>query len=92
MQLQIFLFGGWFGCERAHACLITGTVSLISACRTNLFPQCCPKAYAEQYYEDHPSDWANHPPVFLTQVWHGTISVALPPPFVSLRCPHSVDQ
>jgi hypothetical protein len=29
---------------------------------------CCPDHYAEQYYEDTPSAWPNHPPAFLAQL------------------------
>ena len=29
--------------------------------------KCCPSNYTEQFFVDHPSEWARHPPTFLAQ-------------------------
>jgi hypothetical protein len=41
-----------------------------SSCNASVVPycgQCCPRNFTEQHYEDHPSDWPKHPPMFLAQ-------------------------
>lgn len=41
-----------------------------SSCSAAVQPycqQCCPQGYTEQFYEDHPDRWIEHPPIFLGQ-------------------------
>jgi hypothetical protein len=78
----VFLSGGSYNCyshpPASHG--ICANCNASSSCRTRgcsdspppgtqpCCNYCCPDHFAEQYYEDNPAEWANHPPAFLAQL------------------------
>eukprot|EP00940_MAST-03C_sp_MAST-3C-sp2_P001925 g1925.t1 len=46
----------------------TQSCNLTAASPAPCCSYCCPEAFAEQYYEENPAEWRNHPPAFLAQL------------------------
>lgn len=55
------------GCSQTSNPNATSQCSSCDLTAQTFCSYCCPRDWTEAYYEENPSEWASHPPVFLAQ-------------------------